>query len=93
MRPNDAFRNTGYTRWGQSCEDKTLYQSQEEAKRAAREYEHRVLFSEMNAYPCPQHNVWHIGHAHKRLRAYRAFVAHYLIILSLFRLEEGEGVT
>ncbi len=51
------------------------YSSEEDAANAAREYNLRVVFADMGAYPCTRHEAWHIGHHDKHSGARQAMKA------------------
>ena len=48
-----------------TCGNKVRYKTFEDARQASLEYNHRVVFADMNPYHCTRHRTWHIGHFSK----------------------------
>ena len=65
----DWVWNLRFPRRVRTCKKKGRYRTREEAMAKSDAYNRRVVFADMNAYWCPRHERWHIGHASK----YRQF--------------------
>jgi len=53
-----------------TCQKRGMFNTEEEAIVAAEDYNRRILFANMNAYHCPRHQCWHIGHWDKNGQAW-----------------------
>jgi len=62
---SDWVWNLRFSRRKRTCKKKGRYRTREEAMAKADAYNRRVVFADMNAYPCPRHERWHIGHESK----------------------------
>ena len=83
MRIGDAFGYVGFRPRRRNCSEKMQYSSEEDAANAAREYNLRVVFADMGAYPCTRHEAWHIGHPDKHSGARQAMKAPVAFFMSL----------
>jgi hypothetical protein len=59
---------TGKT--GKGCTDKQKFPGKTEAELYSLRYnnERALMFSPVEAYHCPKHNCWHIGHSFEKRR-------------------------
>jgi len=53
-----------------TCQKTGMFDTEEEAIVASDDYNRRILFANMNAYHCPRHQRWHIGHWDKNGQAW-----------------------
>ncbi len=67
MVANEVWKITIF-RNKRTCKKK-CYKKYEDAYAMADNYNRRVLFADMRAYPCPRHDRWHIGHGSKYRRS------------------------
>lgn len=67
----DQYEQASYfKRLKRTCQKTGMFDSEEEAIVAAEDYNRRILFANMNAYHCPRHQCWHIGHWDKSGQAW-----------------------
>ena len=66
MKTGEMYDYINYKRKPSGCAGKTKYPTSEDAAKAARDYERRILFTSMNAYHCARCKWWHKGHDNKR---------------------------
>ena len=85
MRPMDMYRYIGFRPKRRNCSGKKRYLSREDAARAAREYNERIVFGGMGEYWCDRHQAWHIGHRDKHR------VAHQMMLTSILWFQAQSG--
>ncbi len=77
MRPIDMYRLIGLTP-KRTCSEKKLYSLREDAAKAAREHNQRLVCGAMVEYWCGRHLGWHIGHNDKRWSTYQMMLGYIM---------------
>ena len=86
MRPMDMYRYIGFRPKRQNCSEKKQYSSREDAAKAAREYNQRIVFGDMGEYRCDLHQAWHVGHRDK----HRVANEMLLVCILWFKAQKAE---